>query len=406
MNNVKKFAFYLKKSGFRQTFQLVCSYLWGKLRMLLFRGGAKLFWHTKAAALADKLENQTVMVFTPSVEWNFLFQRAQQMASCYARQEHISVLFLTTQRHYDNFFAVKEIADGIFLVNDHLSNRIDQVTQKSRQVVSCIYNISSVDLLNNYHSDKIEYEYVDDLSVTVSQAESLQHKLQIHQQLLEKADLTVATAQKLFEEALPISKNVILSPNAADYAFFSQKVEPNAKLRDIRKQYDCVLEYYGALASWFDYDLVRSVAERNPNWVWVLIGKKIDNDMERARIETLPNVVYIPAVPYSELPSYIAGADILTIPFVLNNITESTSPVKLFEYMASKKPIITSDMNECRKYASVHIYHDVDSFERLVQRSLEEQHDPGYLSLLEREAQDNTWNSRALQILQALQISD
>lgn len=406
MSNVKKFVFYLKKSGFRQTFQLVCSYLWGKLRMALFQAGAKLFWNAKAPALADRLKGQTVMVFTPSVEWNFLFQRAQQMASCYAKQATVSVLFLTTQQHYDHFIAVKEISDGIFLVNASMASRIDAVTQQSKQVVSCVYNISSVDLLNCYHSDQIEYEYVDDLSVTVSQAESLEHKLQIHQKLLEEADLTVATAQKLYEEALPVSKKTILAPNAADYTFFSQKAEMHAKLRDIRSRYDCVLEYYGALASWFDYDLVYRVAERNPNWVWVLIGKKIDNDMERARIETLPNVVYIPAVPYPELPSYIAGSDILTIPFVLNNITESTSPVKLFEYMASKKPIITSDMNECRKYASVHIYHDADSFERLVRQSLEERHDPGYLALLEREAKENTWDSRALQILQALQILD
>ena len=73
MENVKKFVYYLKKSGLRQTMRLVLGHVWGSVRVLLFRSGANLCWNAKALEVASALAGKTVMVFTPSVEWNFLF---------------------------------------------------------------------------------------------------------------------------------------------------------------------------------------------------------------------------------------------------------------------------------------------------------------------------------------------
>ncbi len=63
--------------------------------------------------------------------------------------------------------------------------------------------------------------------------------------------------------------------------------------------------------------------------------------------------------------------DVMIIPFVLNEITSSTSPVKLFEYMAMKKPIVTTDMLECRKYKSVLIGKNYEDFIKKIRRSNE-----------------------------------
>jgi len=53
------------------------------------------------------------------------------------------------------------------------------------------------------------------------------------------------------------------------------------------------------------------------------------------------------------LKYYLRRFDVATIPFQVNRVTNSTSPVKLFEYMAGGKPIVTTDMKECRKFQSV-----------------------------------------------------
>ncbi len=402
MSSIKKFAYYLKKSGLRQTLKLVFSFIWAKLRYVWFKTCAKLFSRRKIKAAAEKCAGKTVMVFTPSVEWFFLFQRAQQMASSYA-QQGASVIFLTTQRQYDSFIGIKEVKENVFLVNENLAGRVDSICADAEKVVTCVYNIAGIPVSKQYHSDLLEYEYVDDISVTVSGADDLDAAVKVHEEIMHSADLVVATAKKLYDEAQLKCRKVIFSPNAADYEFFSAKAEKNHEFANLQHKYSCVLGYYGALASWFDYDIVRAVAEAHSDWVWLLIGKKIDNDMERSKIEKLPNVIYVPAVPYKELPSYIACCDIMTIPFVLNEITEATSPVKLFEYMASGKPIITSDMNECRNYRSVHIYKDAESFTALAQLALIERSSDEYMALLRQEARENTWYSRAKAVLEALQ---
>ena len=117
--------------------------------------------------------------------------------------------------------------------------------------------------------------------------------------------------------------------------------------------------------------------------------------MKESKIEKLPNVHYLGIVNYKDLASYAYWMDVLTIPFLLNAITESTNPVKLFEYMALNKPIVTTDMRECRKYKSVMIAKSHDEFIELLDKALKlEKNDP-YFELLKKEALENTWEKKA-----------
>ena len=87
----------------------------------------------------------------------------------------------------------------------------------------------------------------------------------------------------------------------------------------------------------------------------------------------------------------------------MNKITESTSPIKIFEYMALGKPIVTTDLRECRKYKSVLIGKDYENFIKKVDDALELRDDPAYLGLLDKEAKENTWEDRARKIDEAIQ---
>ena len=95
------------------------------------------------------------------------------------------------------------------------------------------------------------------------------------------------------------------------------------------------------------------------------------------------------------LKYYAAKADVLTIPFLINDITRSTSPVKIFEYMALHKPIVTTDMNECRKYESVLIGHNHEEFIALLDKAMTLREDQDYIALLDKEARENDWSMKA-----------
>ena len=89
----------------------------------------------------------------------------------------------------------------------------------------------------------------------------------------------------------------------------------------------------------------------------------------------------------------------LTIPFLINDITRSTSPVKIFEYMAMHKPIVTTDMNECRKYDSVLIGRTHEEFIALLDKAMALHSDADYIAKLDNDARNNDWSMKAQAII-------
>jgi len=86
----------------------------------------------------------------------------------------------------------------------------------------------------------------------------------------------------------------------------------------------------------------------------------------------------------------------------LNDITASTSPVKIFEYMALHKPIIITDLYECRDYESIMIAKNHDEFIKLLDKALKLKDDKNYIKKLDNEAQENDWSKKAKVIVDAI----
>ena len=102
---------------------------------------------------------------------------------------------------------------------------------------------------------------------------------------------------------------------------------------------------------------------------------------------------------YKILKNYASKMDVMIIPFKLNDITASTSPVKLFEYMALHKPIVTTAMRECKKYKSVLIGNSHEDFIKKLDQAISLKNDKDYIKLLDKEAIENDWNHKAKVII-------
>ena len=88
----------------------------------------------------------------------------------------------------------------------------------------------------------------------------------------------------------------------------------------------------------------------------------------------------------------------------MNSITNATSPLKLFEYMALGKPILTTAMQESSKYRSVNTSCDYEDYVAKVRQLLGYTHEnqPEYYALLEQEAEENRWERKTEIILEML----
>jgi len=113
-------------------------------------------------------------------------------------------------------------------------------------------------------------------------------------------------------------------------------------------------------------------------------------------LDAIPNLYFTGAKPISELPAYLAAFDALILPFRINDLTRSIYPLKLNEYLASGKPVISTPFSE-----DIHSFSDVvelpehqDDFSRAVGKAIAENTDEKARARHER-ASENTWQKRA-----------
>jgi GT2 family glycosyltransferase len=207
----------------------------------------------------------------------------------------------------------------------------------------------------------------------------------------------------LYEKYGATGHHSILLPNAADFDFFSAPCLRSKQLTGIPKP---IVGYFGAIASWFDYDLMYRVATSRPQYSFVLIGalglEEAVIGKEITRFRHLPNVFLLGHKDYSELPSYLAHFDVCIIPFVINQLTRAADPVKLYEYLSQGKPVVSTAIPAPSDRAELlYITKDAEDFVRNLDRAISEP--DGRLKQRRISfASQNTWRARAAALDAAL----
>ncbi|HII4508785.1 TPA: glycosyltransferase [Clostridium perfringens] len=358
--------------------------------------------------ILKKEKFKAVVVFDSRVGWNIpLFQRSQHMANELTDDGYL--YFYRTSEQFDpHVKTVEKLKDRLYLVNMAnfaLQNAMfDLLKEYKGHKFLSLYS-TDVYLDEQYIKEKyidngfkIIYEYIDELSDEIS-GHLPDFVYDRHKNIIEdKSNIAVGSADKLIEEIEEIrgKENVAMITNGVQYDHWQYRSdEVPEKLKDIVSKGNPIIGYFGALAKWFDYELLKKVAKERPNYEIVLIGFLYDNSFKDSKIDELENVHYLGIVDYKELNQYSKYFTISTIPFLLNDITESTSPVKLFEYMAMGHPIVTTDMRECRKYKSVLIGKSHEDFIEKLDFALTLDKKDEYYNYLKEEALANTWREKA-----------
>ena len=108
------------------------------------------------------------------------------------------------------------------------------------------------------------------------------------------------------------------------------------------------LGYYGAIAEWFDLDLVVEVANSNPENLILLIGN--DTVGAKEKVSSIDNIKFVGEVDYEELPFYLYSFDVCLLPFKVIPLTLATNPVKVYEYLSAGKAIVSVDLPEMSQF--------------------------------------------------------
>ncbi|MGL4740482.1 MAG: glycosyltransferase [Sarcina sp.] len=364
----------------------------------------------------DEEDYDAVVIFKAGFGWNIeLKQRPQHLAEALADKK-VLYLYKSLARQDEDVYAIKQIKSNLYVVNlemklvrELIFEAIEKRNIKNKFVhvyATGLYYVPYEDIKGYMDKGfKVLYDFVDELSEEISGIEVTDKIKEDHNKLLSDIDnvLVVSTAEKLkciAQEVRKTDKWSVLAPNGVNLLDFKNLNSfVGEKIKSVVEKNKPIIGYYGALASWFDYSKIKQLAMQRKNYEIVLIGFDYDGTLEKSGILELENVSYLGIIEYNKLiKEYACYFDVAMIPFIKNDITDSTSPVKLFEYMALEKPIVTTDINECKKYKSCLIASSNEQFVELVDKALELKINDEYIKTLRTEANENTWDHRAMVI--------
>ncbi len=209
-----------------------------------------------------------------------------------------------------------------------------------------IYSVKWPALIDSIPSKLSVYDCVDEWGEWSGDTGSrkLKYGAELDQQLCENADLVFVVSKALHESKSKLTSQVHLVPNAVDFDLFHQASRVDKGLPDDFPQGGGpVVGYTGYLDDRLDIPVLIEMAKAQPGWRIVLVGPCISDQVETALTNASPpNIHWLGPKDQKDLPSYIRGFDVCLVPYRIDGFTRNIYPLKLYEYMASGKPIVSS----------------------------------------------------------------
>ncbi|MCL2110079.1 glycosyltransferase [Microgenomates group bacterium] len=170
---------------------------------------------------------------------------------------------------------------------------------------------------------------------------------------------------------------------------------------NFKKNEGKIIGYCGAIEEWMDGKIIASLAQKYPHQEIRLIGKN-NNPLISKLAKRYANIKLRGEISFMRVPEEINKFDVCLIPFEMNKLTEATSPVKFFEYLALGKPVVSTNLRELQTYQKVcYLAKSRDDFISQVDKALnEEKYDKidQLQNMRKAIAKENSWTNKFTQL--------
>lgn len=262
----------------------------------------------------------------------------------------------------------------------------------SRQIVSLVHHPFWTSIASALPNSRLVYDCMDHHEGFGNIGESV---INLEKELFAKADLTVTTSAWLDREVASRAPHRALIRNAGDFNHFTQV--PANIYRD--PQGRRIIGYYGAIAEWFDVELLEATAKKFSDCSILLIGA--DTIRAKGRLRKYSNIKFVGEVPYADLPHYLHAFDVCLLPFKVVPLTLATNPVKAYEYLSAGKPIVSLDLPEMSQFEDlVYVARDRAKFLDFIGQIFSQPEPPSLIERRKRFAEGETWIQRAKTLIQ------
>ena len=217
-----------------------------------------------------------------------------------------------------------------------------------------------------------------------------QYKIEeIETDVMQESDHTLFSANALFEKKSSLCNSATVVRNGVDYEHFY--LPPSESVR-----HDKTILYSGVIGHWVDLSIVDELSIGLPEYQIILIGP--DRVDARSRFVSKKNVKVLGKIDYADLQKYYHAATVCIIPFDENiPLIKNTNPIKLYEYLASGKPVLSTSFEEvCLGEELVTVINREEVSEQV--RQLVIRNSEAKVKLRQDYAKTHSWEERVVQV--------
>lgn len=250
-------------------------------------------------------------------------------------------------------------------------------------------------IIGKLEESLVVYDCTDEFSADPKVNSDMYKKLE--HEILGSAQVVLAISRNLVSDKKKYNNNVNYLPIGGEPDhFLTCHEEGLAVPEDIKSLKKPVIGYYGRLDERFDSGWCTALARKFPGASIALIGP-MRGDETKTALKDIGNIHFLGSKDYSMLPAYLKAFDVCMMPYVMSEFVQNIFPNKIFEYLASGKPVITSDIPSLRDLADdgvVSIAKTEAEFLNMVDAGLSDCDADNIARRIET-AKKNSWLSRA-----------
>ncbi len=358
--------------------------------------------------------NKTDIILLSVIDWDFRFQRPQQLAKAFAEDGHR--VFYFDANFLTNESKITDIMDNLKVVrlNRISEERIydikfeDHLSLTLAEIDKLIYNFNIRECtviveypnwepiakhLKDKYSFKVLFDYIDDYTGFETNNPELARYCS---NLFKTSDLVISTSQFLYQKAKQDFDRVEIVRNGTEYEHFN--IITPERINTARRP---IIGYYGALAEWFDIEKICYIAGCRPEWdIWLIGNVSYDGCNELIKFK---NVKFFGEKSYDELPAILVEFDVCLIPFKADiDLIKATNPVKFYEYLSAGKKVVATEIPELIPFKNKYAYlaNDKEKFLEYVSLCVDGKDTLESADVLRDFAEKQDWKYRYLDMYQ------
>jgi len=172
--------------------------------------------------------------------------------------------------------------------------------------------------------------------------------------ITQSANIIFVVSKMLYKSKKIVNHNVYLMPNGVDMNYFTNSKGNSNNSMELASMQHPIIGYVGIISDRINFDILEYIAVNKTEWSIAIIGpiEKVVFDKVNS-LKDHSNIFFLGEKPHLELPYYLNEMDVCIIPHLSNEKTMNMDPIKLHEYLAIGKPVISTPIGGVERFTDV-----------------------------------------------------